>query len=202
MSRTEQTVYSTKTGRLILRQKLAAAITAGVGLYALMTTVTLALWFFANEYGSTWGSDVSSSFNYIADIVAGDRPFTTWFSFSVLAYLFAVTGLSTALVVCFAIIGFIAGTWTRNGYIGFIAIVIGAASSVLLPSCFSGNSYSYFITMLSPIWLWLKRLLWFTDGDMDILWKNFEMSGAAGSLLLLTALCVLTTKVFRRRDIG
>jgi hypothetical protein len=202
MNRTEQIVYSTNIGRLILRRKLLAAMTAGIALYALMTAITLAVWFSANEYGSTWGSGVSGGFNYIADLIAGNRPFATWFSFSVLEYLFATAGLSAAVIACFVLMGFIVGIWTRNSYIGFIVLVILTALLVWLPSWLPVNSYSYFTAMLSPIWLWLKRFVWFTDGDMDIIWRNFELLGTAGSLLILSALCVLTAKMFRKRNIA
>jgi hypothetical protein len=56
--------------------------------------------------------------------------------------------------------------------------------------------------MLSPVWLWLKRILWFTDGGVDILWKNFELLGVSAALVILAVLCAVSIVFYKKRDIA
>jgi len=64
---TENLVYSTKKGRLVLRPKFAASVTAGFLAYVLLALITFVVYFGKTEYGGVWGSSVSSLFNYTVD---------------------------------------------------------------------------------------------------------------------------------------
>ena len=68
---TENLVYSTKKGRLVLRPKFAASVTVGFLAYALLALITLVVYFSKTEYGGVWRSSVSSLFNYRVDLIAG-----------------------------------------------------------------------------------------------------------------------------------
>ena len=201
MNRTEHSVYATKTGRKVLRYKNAANLTAGIGLYALLTLITLAVYFSIHDYGNVWDSSVSSGFNYINDFFTGSRPFITWQSFTVRSFLFANIGVSLGVVICFSLMGTTVGTLSKNGYIGFFVIVLINAVCLTLSIVFSVNSFMRYVLHHTPIWLWVYNGLWFTDGTSITLWKNFELWGIGVSLLLLTALCALVAKNFERRDI-
>lgn len=204
--RTENIVYSTKTGRHILRSKITASISAGLGAYALLALFTFLIYFSVNEYGSIWGSSVSSVFNYRYDYIAGYRPFVTWHSFSVLTYFLATLGMSAGMILCFSLIAFSIGVLIRNNYIGFLVLIAINAFLVVFPSQIPNTLpttrlYAIYYSMLSPVWLWLKHSIWFTDGDANILWPHFETLGFCVSLLLLTVLCIFATIYFRKRDL-
>jgi hypothetical protein len=182
--------------------KYAAAVIVGIGAYLLLAAMTLAMHFALNDYGNVWGSNVSSAFNAIRDIVAGGfRPFATWHSFTVQSYLAAAFGVSLGIILCFSLMGFTAGTWIRNSYIAFLAIFLAVAFCISFPVILPNNSYIRFGIILTPIWLWLKQPLWFTDGASDILWRNFETRGLCLSLAVLAALAVFTAIKFRKREI-
>jgi hypothetical protein len=200
-SRTAHSVYSTRTGRHILRHKLLASLSAGQMAFAVLTGLTLAVYFAFNDYGNIWGSSVSSGFNYLIDmLIGGTRPFVTWRSYTVLTYLLAVLGLAALLTLCFGLIAFAIGAWTKNGYIGFLVFLIVNAACLVFAYLFPGRFPSY-LTVLTPVWLWLKQPSWFTDGGADILWKNFETLGACASLVLLAGSCAVSAIMFRKRDI-
>jgi hypothetical protein len=61
--KTENLVYSTKKDRRVLRSKFAASVSAGLGAFALLALATFLVHFSIHEYGSVWGSSVSSVFN-------------------------------------------------------------------------------------------------------------------------------------------
>ena len=200
INNTEHTVYATKTGRHILRYKILASLAAGVGVYALLAGVTFAVYFSLFDFGGVWGSSVSSGFNYIVDII-GVRPFVTWHSFTVMSYLWASIGVSLGLIICFTLMGVIVGTLSKNGYIGFLMIVLINAVFMLLPAIIPMRFYAYFIPFHTPIWLWWNSGLWFTDAGVITLWRNFELWGLGLSFITLAALCALAVKKFEKRNI-
>lgn len=201
---TENLVYSTKKGRLVLRPKFAASVTAGVLAYALLALITLVVYFSKTQYGGVWRSSVSSLFNYRVDLIAGIRPFVTWYSFNILTYLMAMLAMGAGVVLCFMLMAFSIGMLVRNSYMAFLVLLIANGVNVVLPMQVSqtlpiGLAVRCF-SILSPVWLWLKQGIWFTDGDIDIIWPHFEMFGLCMSLAVLTVLCLLATNYFRKRD--
>lgn len=199
--KTDQVVFSTKTGRHILRPKFTAAVITGLIGYLLLTLITLFIYFSFNNYTGIWGSSISSSFNYINDLIAGNRPFATWHSYTVLSYLLAVIAVSMGLILCFMLMSFVIGTLLRNSYIGFLVFVVINAAFVLLPYYIPTTNVSFYLSALTPVWLWLKHAQWFTDGGIDILWPHFEMLGVSVSLLILTIFSILSVKQFRKKDL-
>ncbi len=203
--RTEAIVYSAQKGRSVLLTKISASISAGLGAYMLLALVTLLIYFILNDYGDIWNSNVSSIFNYRHDLIAGDRPFITWHSFSVVTYLAAMLGISTSLILCFSLMASGIAVLIDNHYIGFLVFLAINATIVVLPmkipQTLAAGLYARYYSMLTPVWLWLKHSIWFTDGDADILWPHFETLGIAVSLLAFLIFCVIANTYFRKRDL-
>jgi len=204
--RTGHIVYSSKIGRRVLRPKFAAALTAGLGAYTLLALLTLLYYFGVNEYGDVWRSNVSSLFNYRVDLIAGTRPFVTWHSFSVLTYLLAMLGMSAGMVLCCLLLAFGIGIWVRSSYIAFLVFLaanaVCIAVPVQIPSGWPIGPGVKYLSMLSPVWLWLKHSIWFTDGDVDIVWAHFETVGLCASLVVLIVFCLLADIRFRKRNLA
>ena len=197
---TEHSVYATKTGRRILRYKIAASLVVSALLYAVLSAITLTVYVSVIDYSNVWNSSVSSGFNYLTDAFTA-RPFATWWSFTVRSYLLASLGVSLGLAICFSLLSAIIGTLSKNGYIGFLVVVLINAVCITLPLVLSVNSFMRYILFHTPIWLWLNSGLWFTDGGFFTLWQNFELWGLGFSLLFLAAMCLLAVKKFEKRDI-
>lgn len=197
---TESIVFTTSTGRNLFVKKLGASLFVGLGIYLLLIGATLLVYFSLHDYSALWSSSVSNIFNYRNDLIAGQRPFITWQSHTIASYLLSKIGISLGLFICFALFAFIIEMTIRNSYISFIVISILNATSIVLPLIISSHSLRSYI-MLSPMWLWLKHSLWFTDGDVDIVWKNFETLGTLTSIILLTVGMIIVFKRFKRRDL-
>ena len=88
-------VYTTCTGRNMVRGKIVAAVTAGVALYLLLTGLTLGIYFAQWDYSGLWSASVSSQFNFLTDVMVR-RPFFTWADFTVAQYLVACLALGAA----------------------------------------------------------------------------------------------------------
>ena len=97
------------------------------------------------------------------------------------------------------------GVFIRNHYLGFLVFLTANAVFVAIPlqmpNTLKAGFYARYYSMLSPVWLWLKHGIWFTDGDADILWPHFETLGLFVSLPVLTAFCLSAAIYFRRRDL-
>lgn len=202
---TESIVCSTRTGRRVTLFKLLAALSAGFFLYALLSALTYGFFFHIHDYGSIWQSHVSSLFNYRADVLTGPRPFITWGSFTVWTYFLAVLSVSMGLILCFALLAFIISLLLRHLYFNFFIFLAANACLIVLPyyipSTWSSGLFVKFYVIFTPVWLWLKRSLWFTDGDIDIMWSYFEVKGVLISLFTLLVLCLLTAAHYKRRDL-
>lgn len=59
-----------------------------------------------------------------------------------------------------------------------------------------------YAAMLLPVWLWLKHGIWFTDGDIDIIWPHFETVGLCVSLAAAAAFRLLAARHFRKRNLS
>jgi hypothetical protein len=199
-AKTEFVVYSTKTGRRVNTAKFTAGIAAGLVAYALLAIVTLAVYINLNPIGGSWGSSVSSGFNYIRCVV-GNRPFVTWGSFTVLQYLLASIGASVGVVLCFSLMAYATGLLLRNSYIAFLVFALFNFALITLPGIIFGATMPTFIIALSPIWLAVQQGMWFTDGGPNVLWAHFETVGIIGSLAVLTALCFWSSARFGRRNL-
>lgn len=197
---TEYIVYATKTGRHILQCKIVASLIVSIGLYVLLSVITLAIYFTIFDFSSVWSSSVSSGFNFINDIMSS-RPFITWHSFTVASYLLASFGLGLALVVSFMLMSVIVATLSKNAYIGFLTVLLINGICIFLSVIISRNHIAHYIANHTPIMLWLNADRWFTDGQWVTLWRNFELWGAGISLAILLVLCILFVKKFEKRSI-
>jgi len=194
--KTNFVVYSTKTGRKIIRHKLIAGVVISLGAYILLTTITLAFYLTLNPMGGIWGSSVSSGFNIIRD-GAMTRPFVTWHSLTVFEYLLASIGISIGLILCFALIAYAVSLLIKNTYIGLLVIVAINGLLLIIPS-HSPFAMVNFIIVKSPICLVVLHDLWFTDGGMDVILPHFETIGVIGSLVILAPISMLSTLRFKR----
>ncbi|MFD0960615.1 hypothetical protein [Paenibacillus chungangensis] len=146
-----------------------------------------------------WDDHVSSLYNRAIDEIV--KPYITWHSFSVSGLLWAGIGVSAGVVLCFTLLGYAVGTFVRSGYGAMMTAVSIMGVLYIAEGLFPYGSSFRSALNLTPVGLWLNVGDWFTDGYADILWANFEVSGVAVSLAILTALSALATKMFMRRNL-
>lgn len=196
---TEHIISATKVGRRVLRTKLCAALTAAIAMTAIILGVSLWIFFLKFNFSDVWNDNVSSMFNYAVNEFG--KPFMTWQSFTVKEYLWAVVAVSFGMVVCFCLLGCAAGVFVRSGYRGFLAAVLPVGITFIAKFLFPIGSVSRAILGLTPVWLLKNSGEWFTDGGVDIIWANFESVGIFLSLIVLSIILLIVTKVYKRRDL-
>lgn len=197
---TENIVYTTKIGRKVQIPKLIASLLVGLLGYWFMVAVTLTIYFVIYDYSGLWSSYVTSFFNYRSDIIAGLRPFITWQDHTILTYLLAKIKLSSGLIVCFILMSFITESLVNNAYISLLLQLMVNTSFIVFPMVTTQPYLSFLIT-LTPIWLWLKHGIWFTDGDVDTFLKNYELISLLISVAMLSIMMTGSYLYHKRREV-
>jgi hypothetical protein len=72
----------------------------------------------------------------------------------------------------------------------------------VIPTVVTKAVFVKYLFVLTPLQLWSKTTLWFTDGLMDVLFKNFELLGVCLSLGVTVGVLVVGMVRFGRRDLG
>lgn len=196
---TEHIVSTSKVGRRVLRTKLYASLTTTAALTAIMVGVSLYVYFLVFNFSGVWNDNVSSMFNFAVNEYG--KPFMTWKSYTVAAYLWATIGLTFGMTVCFCLLGYAAGVFVRNGYGAFIAAVLVIGLTFLAKPLFPIGSVLRAMLGLTPVWLWKNNGAWFTDGGADIIWANFESLGLIVSLTVLAVAAFIATKIYYKREL-
>ena len=196
---TEHLISTTKVGRRVLMTKLCASLTATIALTAVIIGVSLSVFFLRYNFSDVWNDNVSSVFNYAVNQYG--KPFMTWHSFTVKGYLWSTIGMTFGMVVCFCLLGYVAGVFVRNGYGAFIAAGLVVGITFIAKVLYPIGSVSRAILGLTPIWLWKNSGEWFTDGGADIIWANFEVIGLFVSIILLSISALIATKNYKKREL-
>lgn len=200
-NKTELLVYSTKTGRQVVRTKVLAGLLMGIVGFILLCGISLTVFFTVYDYSGIWNANVSSQFNYIVEGLFR-KPFMTWHSFTVWQYLLATILLSLILITVFSLFSMVLGLLIRNTYISFLIFIALNMGMMTLPFVLSSISkYAFFLSENTPISLWYYQSLWFTEAGGLALWPWFESIGVTIWLLLLGALGWCAIRYFYRRDL-
>lgn len=203
LSGTQSLACVSRTGRRLWKHKTLAALTAALGLYALLTLLTMGPYLLLWDYRGIWDSSVSSQFNYFVDMLYS-RPFLTWADFTVGSYFAAMIAAGGGLVAVFTLIGAVAGLLIRHTYgaaiaaAAFCALLLGLSSTLASLGLWS----AYLLTTFSPVCLWLAINGWFTElGQMGLVpWQ--ETVGLALNLLVWSGIALLALRRFGRKDVA
>lgn len=87
--------YSTRRGRSLMIDKLAASLLTAAGMVTVIAAVTLGAYFSVFDYSHLWNSPISSAFNWEGRV--DTLPYVSWWNVSFAAYL---SGSILLLYVC------------------------------------------------------------------------------------------------------
>lgn len=202
LHRTQALVWSSRTGRRLIRRKVAVSVVLAVALYLLLALVTLAVYFALWDYRGLWGASVSSQFNYLVDLLLR-RPFFTWADFTLAGYLAAFLALGAGLTGACALLAALTGCLIQNTYLAALALML----LCLLPlaaemACAQGNLWmAYYLLGIHPVCLWLSCNGWFTELGLSALLPWQETLDLALALLLLAAALWAALRYVQRKDL-
>lgn len=198
-SRTEASVYTTRTGRGIYKYKLLAGFILSVICFMVIAAVSLVGYFSIFDYSQIWDSSVSSIYNEL--FLEGSL--ITWTDFTVGGYLFAVLGMGMGLTLVFAAMGGVIGFFISDNYMGVLIFIMILLSMAVADSMFfeSGRWGAYFLFQFSPVMLWFSEPQWFTDMGILSVFPFHETAGFFINVIFWGLLLMLGYKYIKRKEI-
>ncbi len=202
MTKAEGLVYSTKTGRRLLKKKVSACLLAYMFLFLLVFGISYAVLFLINDFSGVWGQFVSSANNraYYGD---GSQPFLTWESLTIGQYFFKTAFVSFLVGIVFLLIGAVLGALMKNTYsaFGVLAFAVFLNVTAIFSNLPPLSSIFYFLLRMTPYGLIDTKSIWLTDGGIYGIIPHFETVFSVFYILFFAVLFLLSARRFRRKDV-
>lgn len=200
--RTWQTVYASKRGRYVQREKFWAGILYTETAYGLTALASCGVFAAAWQLGEIWKTQMSTQF-YDMHVMGMELPFVPWADFTMRSYLAAVLLLGAVVGVVFYLLGYLAGLLVNHSYAAFTVLFVLAAVNLAL-IMLAGNRGSWGIyeaAMWTPVAFWWSHPLWFTDMGINAVIPWQECVSGAFCLLAAGLLLILGFGHFYRQDL-
>lgn len=188
--RTQQTVYASRRGRLVQKEKLAAGALFAAAGYLAAAVISCAVFAAVWQLGDIWKTNMSTQFYYVSSMGL-ELPFVSWVPFTVRGYLAAVLAMGAIAVLVFYGMGYFCGLVMKNSYAGFLVLCAFLALDfeLILLAGDHAQWEVYEAALWSPAAFWLLQPLWFSDMGISALvpwqecWTALLCLGVTGILL-------------------
>ncbi|WLD94673.1 hypothetical protein [Alkalihalobacillus sp. AL-G] len=195
-NRTHLVSYTSKRGRKLVQNKLAAAAIANLGVIAILIGTTLAAYFFTYDYTGLWQVPISSYFNAEMPL-----PYISWWNFSFLEYLGLFVLCITLCQLLFMGISFILSVFIKNTYLVFFAFAILLGIGVLIPGFVPLDTNMVFAMYFNPFALIMNPHGWWMGNGAFTIYSYYEMATISIWALILVVLCGLSMYFFNRQQL-
>ena len=196
-------IACTKKGRKVNTCKLITALVSSLLFYAILTVLSLLIYFGHWNYDGIWDSNISSMYNIISDAIVR-KPFITVTDLTVRQYITATLALGTVLITVAVLFASVIGLLVKKTYVAGLLTLIIPAFGVFLSTIFSNAGLwgAYLLTSMLPVNIWTSQHVWFTEGGICAPCMWYEVKGLGCALILFTILTITTLRYSRRRDIA
>ena len=196
-------IACTKKGRKVNTCKLITALVSSLLFYAILTVLSLLIYFGHWNYDGIWDSNISSMYNMISDAIVR-KPFITVTDLTVRQYITATLALGTVLVTVAVLFASVIGLLVKKTYVAGLLTLIIPAFGVFLSTIFSNAGLwgAYLLTTMLPVNIWTSQHVWFTEGGLHGPFLWYETKGLIAGLIVFVALTVNTLIYSHRRDIA
>lgn len=166
MTKTNQTILTTKTGRKVQVKKYVAGLLVSLLFFTIVVIGSFGFFSLMNPLGTIWTNSISTQFHlnvYFPNLL--ELPFITWIPMTLRSYTFLAILLSYILLLsCFSF-HFIIGLWLDNLFKGFVLTVslITIHKGAVLWSMKVGAWPFFNLLTFLPMDLWENQMHWFTE---------------------------------------
>ncbi|PIC62634.1 hypothetical protein CSV79_16000 [Sporosarcina sp. P13] len=195
-NRTQLLTYSTRRGRKLMKDKLAASLAVSTVISLLLFTITLGTYFFLFDYSHVWETSISSAFNWEYNF-----PNVTWWDLSVGEFLIGVLVLVFIIQLLFSGLTFALSVIVKSSYITFFLFATLFVLGWLLPTFMPKSSNLLFVSSYTLSTLTMAISQSFMGSNGLILFKNFEWMTISCWMVITIVFCAITYKYFRKMDI-
>ena len=195
-NRTQLLTYSTRRGRKLMKDKLAASLAVSTVISLLLFTVTLGTYFSLFDYSHVWKTSINSAFNWEYNF-----PNVTWLDLTVGEFLVGVLVLAFIIQLLFSGLTFALAVIVKNSYITFFLVATFFVLAWLLPTFMPKSSNLFIVTSYTLSTLTMAVSHSFMGSSGLILFKNFEWMTISCWTIITIIFCTITYKRFRKIDI-
>ncbi|WP_301108686.1 hypothetical protein [Sporosarcina sp.] len=195
-NRTQLLTYSTRRGRKLMKDKLAASLTVSTVISLFLFTITLGTYFFLFDYSHVWKTSISSALNWEKPF-----PYVSWWDLSVGEFLVGVLVLVFIIQLLFSGLTFALAVIVKNSYITFFLVATLFILAWLLPTFMPKSSNLFFVSSYTLSTLTMAISQSFMGSSGLILFKNFEWMTISCWTIITIVFCTITYKRFRKMDI-
>lgn len=198
-------VYSSRRGRKIARDKVAANGIVG-GMYSLILAgISLTVFFVSWDFSGLWDADMASSFHYVMD--ANDpvlaKPFITWTDFTLKKYFLCSAALSVFVIFAWWLMTNWVAVTVQNGRAAGMLLagmsVLPIFGLILLPKLGLCRLF-YLDTLTLPAVVYCNQW-WFTDLGNYWLFAYQEVWAVAAHALTVVVSLRFGLCFFKRKEI-
>ncbi|WP_176140585.1 hypothetical protein [Halobacillus salinus] len=195
-NRTDSTLFSTKRGRKLMKDKWIAACISSFTFSSLLFTISLAIYFLMYDYRGVFFSSFSNIF-----MAETELPYITWWNLTFLEYLFFFIGTGLLLQTLFSSLTYLLSIKWRNSYYSYIAFAILFGAFTLLAGLIPGNTVLFFAGQFTPFTMMMNPQTWFTINNPLTVFPFYEAATITTWGTALTFLCYTSYRRFLRQSL-
>lgn len=204
LTKTENIVLTSKTGRKTQVTKYIASLTLTILFYGLMILCTFGIFNQLHTLGTLWQTSVSTQFHvnvYFPNLF--EIPFIVWQPMTLLKYTIFSISLGGLLVILCHGFNFLIGLWTNHLFRGFTVFVVLYVALLGLEQIIEQFNWWELRSLLMwhPISLWKVQGYWFTEMGPYSLMPWQESMAISLNLVLLGICCILASKFYNTKEV-
>lgn len=201
MARTWPVVYTSRRGRAVQIEKLAAGALCAIASYVAITGVSSAVFAAVWKLGDIWEADMSTQFYSIASMGL-KLPFIPWTTFTLRGYFMAVLAMGGIVVLVFYSIGYFWGLVMKNSYAGFVFLLASVALNFEWIMITGNNAWwgLYEAALWTPVAFWWFQPLWFSDMGISALVPWQECAVGLLCAIMAGVLLAAGLRYFNHKD--
>ncbi len=194
--RTQLLLYTTKKGRLLMRNKFVAVLLLATITYLLLLLPTFILYFTVYDFSEVWHSVVSSGLNWEYKI-----PYITWWELEVWQYFLLAIAVECGVVLLITVLAFSLSLWIKNTYFTWILCMAVLVGLFLLPSAFNAYPALQLVALMNVTTILLNPHMYFSGGTTLTMIQYFEVWSLMIGLAVATILSLFSYRRFMKKDV-
>ncbi|TDQ42995.1 hypothetical protein [Aureibacillus halotolerans] len=195
--KTAQVVYSTKTGRKLLRRKVGIAALFVSVFSMIVPVITWMMVFIGIDYSALVNVPISSYFNRSSSMM----PYISWWPLSFSQYLLLFYACLVACQFIFFGLAALLAVFIRNTYYVFFVFSLIFGIGVVTPLLSSTSSALLFYTGYTPFWLVMNPHIWWMANGVFTASQYYELTTLFGWSLCLGVALWLSMRRFQRQHL-
>lgn len=195
-NRTHFVTYSSKRGRGLVKDKLAASLFTSTAIIVFLFAITLGTYFSVFDYSYLWESSISSALNWEYNL-----PYVSWWNLSFLAFIIWSIVLIYVCLLLFSIITFVISLLMKNSYFTFFLFATFFAVSYMISSFMPSSSILVLITGFNLSTLIMNPHMFFMGNSGLVMFEHYEMITLSIWGMIVSVLCIYSLKKFNKQEI-